>query len=124
MPDWLHPTGQPSSEKGQDQMMQAKIPEIHIHKASRRNFIFFRWLTCPTLPISVPSMEAEKPGAAGSPEGSCALPLCQQTSTPFSSPTELLPSKTHCAKYPFPGAGSSLHTPKCFSVSFRAPVFL
>lgn len=41
MPDWLHPTGQPSSEKGQDQMMQAKIPDIHIHKASRRNFTFF-----------------------------------------------------------------------------------
>lgn len=40
MPDRLHPTGQPSSEKDQDGMMQAKIPEIHIHKASQRNFIF------------------------------------------------------------------------------------
>lgn len=40
MPDLLHPMGQPSSEKGQDRMMQAKIPEIHIHKASQRNFFF------------------------------------------------------------------------------------
>lgn len=116
MPDRLHPTGQPSSEKGQDRMVQAKIPEIHIHKASQRNFIFLS-----SAHMSYPAGVLH----GGRKSRGCRLSqrlLCANNHPmPFSNPTELLLSKTHCGKHPFHRAGSSLHTPKCFQ--FRS-VFL
>lgn len=65
------------------------------------------------LEVSAPSAKAETSGPVCSPERARAFPLVQMP-MPFSSPTALLTTKTHCGKGHLHWARSPpLHTFKC-----------
>lgn len=109
MPDQLCATWWPGSENGQQQMMQSKVRETHIIMYPRGDFWSFLSAheCCQALRPwkSLYSPRKQKN------QGLCVL---LNVSLPFSSPTELLTTKTHCGKDHFHWARSSpLHTFKC-----------
>lgn len=113
------PRGSPALKKARIEWCKQRSQKSTFTKLPRGILFFF--LSSHVLPCRCPPWRQKIQGLQVVPKAPVPCPSAINHPMPFSNPTELLLSKTHCGKHPFHQAGSSLHTPKCFQ--FRS-VFL